>query len=174
MIGYSGMVGMDGKSNELRLSSVSKNERAICNLYYNKDGYTQHCREYKEFQDWVKNRNEDRYRENVDNNLNFDRKNVAHSVRLLHTAIEVAKEGKFIVNRRNIDRDFILNIRLGYATYDEVISYIEKKKAEFDEAVKHSTIPDKVDPEFVNDLLVNIRKYQMGLIDNFEKISLFF
>lgn len=167
-IGYSGMVGIDGMSNQLRLSSVSKNESAICNLYYNQDGYIHHCREYNEYQQWVKNRNEDRYRENVENSLNFDRKNVAHSVRLVHQAIELAKTGQFNVNRRNIDRDFILKIRLGHSTYDEVISYIEQKKLEMDEAIKHSTLPDHVDPEFVNELLVNIRKYQIGLIDSFE------
>ena len=37
-IGYSGMAGEN--SNELRLSSVSKGERPICYVSYNKDGYT--------------------------------------------------------------------------------------------------------------------------------------
>ena len=69
-IGYKGMVGEDKLSNELRLSSVSKGEKPICYIYYNKDGYSQHCREYKEYKEWEKNRNPERYKSNL--NKNYD------------------------------------------------------------------------------------------------------
>ena len=160
-IGYKGMVGEDKLSNELRLSSVSKGEKPICYIYYNKDGYSQHCREYKEYKEWEKNRNPERYKENC--GKQFDRKNVAHAVRLLHMGIEIAKGEGFNVDRTNIDRDFIMNIRLGNTSYEEIISYIEGKKDEMEILMKSSTLPDKIDENFVNNLLVDIRKKQLGL-----------
>lgn len=155
-IGYKGMVGADGNSNELRLSSIKKDETPICYISYNKDGYSQHCRMYKEYQDWVKHRNTERFKENKDKE--FDRKNVAHAVRLMHMGIELAKDGKFNVNRTDIDRDFILKIRLGETTYDEIISYLEDKKEEMKNVMEESTLPDEIDIAFVNKLLIKIRE----------------
>lgn len=69
-IGYKGMVGEDGLSNELRLSSVSKGEAPICHMTYNKDGYTEHCKDYLAYKDWEKNRNPVRYESNL--NKSYD------------------------------------------------------------------------------------------------------
>jgi hypothetical protein len=77
--------------------------------------------------------------------------------------LELAKTGKFNVDRTNIDRDFILNIRLGNTSYEEIIDYIEGKKDEMEKAMAESTIPEKIDVDFVNDLLLKIRKEQLGL-----------
>lgn len=160
-IGYKGMVGDDGMSNELRLSSVSKGVKPICYISYNKDGYTKHCKDYKEYKDWEKYRNPERYRENITNNKGYDAKNMAHSVRLLHMGIEIAKTGVINIDRTNIDRDFIMNVRLGKMSYDELINYLDSKKEEMDKAIEESTIPDKIDTDFVNNILLNIRKKQL-------------
>ena len=160
-IGYKGMVGDDGMSNELRLSSVSKGVKPICYISYNKDGYTKHCKDYKEYKDWEKYRNPERYRENITNNKGYDAKNMAHSVRLLHMGIEIAKTGVINIDRTNIDRDFIMNVRLGKMSYDELINYLDSKKEEMDKAIEESTIPDKIDTDFVNNILLNIRKKQI-------------
>lgn len=157
--GYTGICSEDGDSNEVRLSSIPKGEKPICFMTYNKDGYTSHCKKYWEYQDWVKKRNPQRYLENKEKD--YDRKNVAHSVRLMHMGIELAKTGTLNVDRTNIDRDFILDIRLGNRTYDEVITYIESKNEEMKEAMENSTLPDHIDVSKVNELLLNIRREQM-------------
>ena len=72
--------------------------------------------------------------------------------------IELAKDGKFNVNRTDIDRDFILKIRLGETTYDEIISYLEDKKEEMKNVMEESTLPDEIDIAFVNKLLIKIRE----------------
>ncbi len=64
--GYKGLVktgeGQNvAESNQLRLSSIPKGEKPICNIIYNKDGYSMHCKDYKEYEEWLKNRNEQRY-----------------------------------------------------------------------------------------------------------------
>ena len=157
--GYAGIVHPDGKSNEVRLSSIPKGEKPICFMTYNQDGYASHCKRYTEYQEWVVKRNPQRYLENKEKD--YDRKNVAHSVRLMHMGIELAKEGIFHVDRTNIDRDFILDIRLGNRTYDEVITYIESKNEEMKQAMESSTLPEHIDVEVVNKLLLDIRYKQI-------------
>jgi hypothetical protein len=113
---------------------------------------------YKEYKDWEKNRNPQRYLENLEKD--FDRKNMMHCVRLLTMGIEIAKTGKVNVDRTNIDKDFLLNIRLGNTTYEDIIKYADEKKSELVEAIeKCDFLPEVVDYEKVNELLINIRKY---------------
>ena len=66
--GYSGIVHPDGKSNEVRLSSIPKGEKPICFMTYNQNGYESHCRKYKEYQEWVEKRNPVRYESNLKSN----------------------------------------------------------------------------------------------------------
>lgn len=172
---YTGIVHPDGSSNELRakgsnaydpnldevmLCSVAKDEIPICHIAFNKNGYQQHCREYKEYKEWEANRNQVRFELNRDKE--FDRKNLCHSFRLLNMAIECAKNGEFIVNRKNIDRDFLLSIRTGEATYDELISKLDILYKEFEDACAKSNLPDKVNVKKINELLVDFRKRQFA------------
>ena len=161
-IGYKGMVGEDGCSNELRLSSILEKEKPICQMHYNKDKYSSHCKDYKSYIEWKENRNPERYKENC--GKQFDRKNVAHAVRLLHMGIEIAKGEGFNVDRTDIDKDFIMNIRLGNTSYEEIIAYIEGKKDEMEKLMKESTLPEAIDVNFVNNLLVDIRKKTIGVL----------
>ena len=155
-IGYKGIVGEDGESNEIRLSSVSKGEMPICWIFYSKDSYSQHCRDWKNQQEWKKNRNPERYKENK--GKLFDRKNVAHAVRLLHMGKEIASTGEVNVDRTNIDKDFILGIRLGNTKYEDIISYIEQQKKEMEDLMDKSILPEHIDVNFVNELLIKIRQ----------------
>lgn len=159
-IGYKGMIGEDGLSNELRLSSVSKNEVPICHMTYNMSGYTSHCKDYKEFKDWEKRRNPIRYESNL--NKNYDSKNIMHCMRLFTMCIEIAK-GEGINLQRTDDREFLMKIRNHEFEYDEIINLIDSKKEEMDIAIANSTLPDSIDTDFVNDLLVNIRKQQLKI-----------
>lgn len=157
-IGYKGIVGENDLSNELRLSSVSKGEVPICYISYNQAGYTKHCIDYKNYKDWEKHRNPVRYESNL--NKNYDAKNVMHSFRLIAMCTEIANGDGFNVDRTEIDRDFLLNVKNHKYEYDEIIEKLEQKKSEMDTAISKSTLPDEVDIDFVNNLLLKIRKMQ--------------
>lgn len=160
-IGYKGMVGEDGLSTELRLSSVSKGEKPICWVCYNQNGYQKHCIDYKNYKDWEKHRNPVRYQSNL--NKNYDSKNVSHAFRLIAMCTEIAQGKGFNVNRRKIDRDFLLDVKNHKYEYDDVIKLLDEKKAIMDEAIAKSTIPDDVDVEAVNRLLIKIREKQLKI-----------
>ena len=152
--GYAGIVHPEGKSNEVRLSSIPKGEIPICFMTYNQQGYESHCRKYKEYQEWVQKRNPARYESNLKSN--YDVKNVAHCVRLLHMGLELAKgEGFNVV--RTWDREMILNIRNHKYEYEEIIEYVEKVFTEMKELAKHCNLPDTVDKVKVNELILQAR-----------------
>lgn len=151
------------ESTEVRLSSINnKNDKPICHMSYNEDGFKKHCRDYKEFMEWKANRNPVRYAENKDKN--YDAKNVSHSFRLMNMCIEIAQGKGFIVNRRGIDREFLLDVKQHKYEYDDIIKMLDAKKIEMDEAIASSTLPDDIDVDFVNNFVVNIRKKQLGIV----------
>ena len=153
---YSGIVHPDEvyKSNDVRLSSVPKGEYPICFMTYNKQGYESHCRDYKNYKEWEKNRNPVRYESNLGHN--YDAKNVMHCMRLVRMAKELA-QGKGFNVIRTWDRDYLLDIRNHKFEYEDVMAQLDKEKAEMEEAVKNCTLPDVVDRDAVNDLLVFAR-----------------
>ena len=159
-LGYRGIVRDDGSGNDVRCSSVEKGVNPIITMSYNQNGYENHCRKYKEYQDWVKKRNPVRYESNLGHN--YDSKNVMHSFRLLNMGIEIAKTGEVHVNRRGIDAEFLLDIRNHKYEYEYLIDHLEARKNELDEAIAKSTLPDTVSREFVNGLLLDIRKEQIA------------
>lgn len=161
IIGYRGIIGDDGDSNELRLSSVSKGESYVTLLNYNQDGYKTHCRKYHEYKEWEKNRNQERFRINVEKTHNYDAKNMSHCVRLLICATEIAEDDVFRVDREGIDRDFLLSIKNGELGYDELMAYTEKKQDEMNKAIEVSELRDSVDIDMANGLLREIRHMQI-------------
>jgi len=159
--GYKGLVKTGeganvAESNALRLSSIPKGEKPICNIYYNKDGYSQHCKEYKEYQEWLEKKNEARWVEVKTHGQKIDGKNMMHSKRLMSMAREIA-EGKGI-NVRRQDTEYLISIRRGAIDLDTLISEVEAEIEEIDRLFADSALPDKVDEKFVDNLLIKIRK----------------
>ena len=155
--GYHGIQKESGTSNDIHLDSIVKFDKPLCYMSYNEDGYQSHCKQYKEYKDWEKKRNPQRYLENMNNGRGYDAKKVAHSVRLLHMGIEIATTGHFNVDRTNIDRDLILDIRAGKYKYEELIERLVKDKACLDDAIKTTKLPVSVNADDINQLLIDLR-----------------
>jgi predicted nucleotidyltransferase len=154
-LGYKGLT-KGGKSNELRLSAVSKveAENVVCNFTYNKDSYTQHCKAHKEYWEWTEARNPDRYE--VSKKANYDAKNMMHCYRIASMGIEIAKGEGLKVFRE--DREFLLKIRNGELTYDEIKELNEKLLKESDEAFDNCNLIDRPDHLKAKETLTKIRK----------------
>ena len=91
----------------------------------------------------------------------YDGKNLAHCHRLLDMAIEIG-EGKGI-NVRRSNRDQLLSIRRGEYSYDDLISEADAKIKRMEEVFDNSSLPEKIDKQFVNNLLLEMRKLRYGL-----------
>lgn len=145
-----------GISNQLRLSSIPKGHKAICNIIYNKDGYSEHCKDYREYQEWLENRNETRYVETQEHGQKIDGKNMMHCIRLINMATEIG-EGKGIQVRRS-DREYLLSIRRGEVDLETLIETADAAIANMDSVFENSDLPNSVDKDLVNNLLVKIRR----------------
>ena len=160
-IGYRGVIKKDAKADEIRLSSIDdKHTRPMCFISYNQSGYSSHCRQYAEYQEWVSNRNPKRYESNLDKN--YDSKNMMHCFRLMHMAAEIA-EGRGVILQRTEDRQFMMDIRNHKFEYEEIIEMLERDKERMNQLMEQSTIREKIDTDFVNDLMIEIRKQQFGM-----------
>lgn len=158
---YKGVVKYDKngdiKSNELRLSSIPKSENNNVKFYfsYNKDGYVSHCRDYKNYQNWLKKRNKNRWVDNKSHGQKIDGKNMLHCIRLIDMAEELFKgEG---LNVRRPNSDFLLKIRKGELDLNYIIKLAEDKLEKINENRNKVGLSDSVSRNLVNDLLVLIR-----------------
>ena len=165
--GYKGLVktgeGINSaESNQLRLSSILKDEEPICVVTYNKDGYTQHCNDYKSYQTWLEQRNESRWVDVQSHGQKIDGKNMMHCMRLIQMSREIA-EGKGIIVRRPNSKELI-SIRKGEVDLQTLIDKVEKEIVEIDKLFEESNLPDIVDNKLIHNLIVKIRKeiYKWG------------
>jgi hypothetical protein len=77
------------EADEVSLSSVPEGLQPKAILYFNKDGYSVYCKEYRQYWEWVEQRNEERYENTVSHGKNYDAKNMMHVFRLLNMAEEM-------------------------------------------------------------------------------------
>lgn len=153
---FKGIVQDEDLSNDVSLSIIPPGIQPNFIMQFNRDAYEIHCREYKEYWNWVEMRNPERFSDNMLNGKGYDGKNLAHCHRLLDMAIEIAKEGT--VNVRRPNREKLLSIRKGEYEYDQLIEEAESKILEMNDAFDRCSLPERVDNDLISDLLLRVRK----------------
>ena len=151
---YKGII-QSPRSNEVSLSSIPKGETLEALLYFNKDGYSVYCKEYREYWDWVEKRNEARYENTLSHGKNYDAKNMMHTFRLLEMAIEIGKYGEVNVQRPN--RDFLLGIKSGQYEYNDLLKMAEERQQEMEAIFAQSDLPERPDRGQISRLLFELR-----------------
>jgi uncharacterized protein len=143
------------KADDVSVSSVAEALTPAAILYFNKDGYSVYCKEYRQYWEWVNERNEERYGNTVNHGKNYDAKNMMHVFRLLNMAEEIAKYKQ--VNVRRPEREWLLQIRAGQFMYEDLLAKAEEKIQIVNELFKKSDLPETPEPQKGNDILVRIR-----------------
>ena len=143
-------------ANEVSLSSVPKDEDCLAYLSFNKDGYSVYCKKYREYWNWVADRNDDRYESTLAHGQGYDAKNMMHTIRLLDMAVEVFRDGALHVERPG--RDFLLSVKAGDYPLEEVLEMAETRLAALAQWADKSLLPQTIDPVMVEQLLVEMRE----------------
>jgi len=143
---------------DIHLTSIPKNSHFLGYLTFNKDGYSLHCKRYKEYQVWLENRNKDRVKMNKAHGKQYDSKNMMHTYRLLNMSLEIANDHE--INVRRSDRELLklMKIRKGEFEFDDLIVDAEKMIIEMDLAYESSTLPLKADLNVIRELELKMRK----------------
>lgn len=114
--------------------------------------YQEAKRKYDSWADWQKNRNPARYI--LEKNFGYDSKHAMHLVRLMTMCEEILTTGEVIVTRP--DAKFLLSIRDGAWTYEQLIAWADEMEAKLDELYHSSDLPHKPDLEKINNLCVEL------------------
>lgn len=84
-------------------------------------------------------------------------KHAMHLIRIFKMGIEIL-EGKGVNTYREHDRDFLLDIRNGKYTYDEIFGIVNNLEKDFEYAIQNTSLPDRVDSKKIKDLTMEINK----------------
>lgn len=144
-------------SNDVQVRSIPKGAKHLGYLRFDRNAYSTHCKDYKEYQEWLEKRNPLRYEDNAKVDNAFDSKNMSHCVRLLYTAKDIALGKGLILNRP--EKDQLIAIRNGEYTYDQIIDLAVGLEEEIKElfAENKAGLPREVNQKYIRDLLLKIR-----------------
>lgn len=143
-------------SQDVCLSSIPKGMQPRAWLVFNKDDYSKRLRDYHDYRDWVRLRNQDRYQGTLEHGGGYDAKNMMHTFRLLRMAKEIATEGRPLVRRP--DREELLEIKSGQFTYDELMAKAAKELRQADECYATCNLPDEPDTCQIEQWAIAIRR----------------
>jgi uncharacterized protein len=156
ILNLQGIIKKGEDSNDVTLSSVPKGLLPTAFMSFNKDGYSAHCRQWKEYWEWVEKRNEHRYENTLEHGKNYDSKNMMHTFRLLEMAEEILERGEINVRRQN--RDWLLKIRKGDFDYADLMEKAEAKVVAIDALYETSPLPKRPNAAAIERALVAIRR----------------
>jgi len=103
---------------------------------------------------WQKGRN--KKRAEIESKCGMDGKHASHLIRLLCMAVEIMEGTGVLVDRTNIDRDMLMEIRDGLWTFEQVIELSDKLNAQADELYKTCTLPNKPNYDLINKIRLEI------------------
>lgn len=146
-------------SNEPKTCIVEKDVKYDGFVYWNRESYSTHCKEYLEYKKWLKNRNENRVATNKKHGQKFDAKNILHLVRLIMTAEEIPTHNTINVDRSK-ERDYLLSIKRGDIDLKEVVSEWSERVEKLKDVYKNSNLKEEVNLDYIKNLEYELRNYK--------------
>ena len=144
------------ESNNVQLRSIPKESLHVGYLRFDKEAYSTHCKDFREYTEWVENRNPERYRDNLKGEQGYDHKNMLHCIRLLNMAKDISL-GKGIIVKRP-EREYLLQIRNGEIKYDTLLNNADKLIEEISKHFEEADLPRAVSTKYRQKLILKIRK----------------
>ncbi len=136
------------------IQNLTKASDRYMDLLRRTQEYRKDLHYWKSYQAWLKNRNPQRAE--LEAKCGFDAKHAAHCIRLVRMGNEILTTGRVNVDRRGIDAEELLEIRLGNVSYEVVLEEAERLFAQLDRSYEISTLPYKVDFEKINQLAMEL------------------
>lgn len=154
-LSYRGIV-RSAMSNEVALSSIPMGEKEEAYLFCNQEAYSQYCKEYAAYWEWIAKRNEERYQANEEHGKNYDSKNMMHTIRLLQSALQIATTGSLTIKVSN--RDELLAIKAGKMDYDDLLTYAEELLEAITLAYSQAALIEAPCEKQIETILITMRK----------------
>ena len=132
--------------------------RFIGLLLYNERAWTQATEDHRNYWRWRSERNESRWLGQESGEIDYDSKNLMHTIRLLLSGESILTEGRPIVRFEGEQRELLLRVRAGVLPYAEVMAMAEDIKARCVALRNFADLPELVDPCEVDALLAELTR----------------
>ncbi|WP_116808017.1 DNA polymerase beta superfamily protein [Steroidobacter cummioxidans] len=125
-------------------------------LLYNEAGWRQALIDHKNYWKWRRERNEARWQQQERGELDFDAKNMMHTVRLLLSGRSLMERGEPIVRFEGEQLALLMSIRQGALMFDEIMSIAEGILEDCERLKQSADLPDVCDSNRLSELLTSI------------------
>lgn len=133
----------------------------------NKKLYEDNHENWKMYWDWKKNRNEKRSA--LEEKYGYDVKHAMHLIRLLKSGIDILEKGVVPVKRD--DAAYLLDIRGGKYSYDEIVTESQRLSDKVKELSLKTSLPKNPDYKLAKNIMIEIYKTQWNKSNNLENTA---
>ena len=147
------------RNDSLALESIPEADEATRYaglLIFREQAWRQACDDHRHYWTWRAERNEARWRQQESGELDYDAKNLMHTVRLLLSGRSILECGEPIVRFDGEALATLLAIRAGRYTYDEIIALAQGIAADCEARIASSDLPPRCDVESADRLLFDL------------------
>lgn len=109
---------------------------------------------WRRYEDWKSDRNPKR--KAIEEKCGFDAKHGTMLLMLSRQAVEILKYGELFVDRFNIDREELLNIKQGNVNFEYVMEEAKKCEIEMDELYKTSSLQYEANKKLIEETLIEM------------------
>jgi uncharacterized protein len=144
------------RGDTIALQSIPLDEespRFVGLLIYNERAWRQAMDDHRNYWTWRAERNEARWRQQESGELDYDAKNLMHTIRLLLSGESILLRGCPIVRFDGEAQALLLDVRGGRFQYDEVMHMAEEIKARCESLRNHADLPEAAEMAAVEHLL---------------------
>ena len=131
-------------------------EKFLGMLIVNHDAYTQELKDWQNYWEWKKNRNDARWVAQEKGEMDFDSKNMSHCIRLMLSGINILKNHEPLVRLTGKDLELVKAVRAGKYSYDEIIAMSTELENELNGWYEKSTLRNEPDRKAINRLYLEI------------------
>lgn len=123
-------------------------------LIFNEQSWKQALTEHQNYWGWRKNRNDARWEQQEAGQLDFDAKNMMHTIRLLMSGRSILERGEPMVRFEGQSLELLMDIRGGKMNFDQIMHVANGLMSDCDRLKLTADLPPKSDMAAVDDLLL--------------------
>ena len=125
-------------------------------LLFNEQAWKQSLADHHNYWNWRGERNEARWRKQEAGDLDFDAKNMMHTLRLLLSGHSILQNGSPIVRFSGSDLQLLTDIRAGKLSFDQIMEIANEVMAACERLKSNTNLPDTCDQQAATRLLRDV------------------
>lgn len=122
-------------------------------LLFNEQAWKQSLADHHNYWKWRRDRNEARWRQQESGELDFDAKNMMHTVRLLLSGRAILETGKPLVRFSGAELGLLMDIRSGKLSFDQIMEYAHDVMSDCERLKNRTDLPATCNTAQANQLL---------------------